>query len=85
MTRRLPGPLEWHKLTTKENAYTIKSENDRLNKKVPSSRQKVVIDSAETVSCGKLFQIFAAATRNALLPTVGYEQSILTTASLLIM
>jgi len=40
----------------------IKSENETLNKKVFSRRQK---DAEDTMSSGKLFQTFGAATGNA--------------------
>jgi len=51
----------------------IKSENETLNKKVFSRWRKVERDAENTMSSGKLFQIFEAATGNALLSTVFYS------------
>jgi len=48
----------------------IKAENETLNRKVFSRRQKVERGAEDTMSSGKLFQIFGAATGNAMLPTL---------------
>jgi len=58
------------KLQTEENSYRIISGKETLNKKVLSRRQKIERDVEDTMSSGKLFQTFRAATGNALLPTV---------------
>jgi len=58
------------------SSYRIKLENE--TQKVLSKWQKVERDAEDTMSPGKLFQIFGAATGNALLATVcdrGHRQA----------
>jgi len=53
-------------VSKKEKSYRIKPEKETLN----SRRQKGERDAEYTMTSAKLFQIFGAATGNALLPTV---------------
>jgi len=69
MTTSMTTISECHKLQPRKNSYRIKSENETLNKKVFSRRQKVERNAEDTTSFGKLFQIFGEATGNAVLPT----------------
>jgi len=53
----LLGPLECQSYKqTRENSYRIRSENETLNKKVLSKRQKLEKDALGMMLSGKLLQ-----------------------------
>jgi len=57
-------------MTRVSQGKTVTRSIQKTNKIVFSRWQKVERDAEDTMSSGKLFQTFGAATRNALLPTV---------------